>query len=908
MSSKPPGLNFEQAAELLGRLPEYSSAENDLRQLTQSQLMDILIHRRKAAGTQTPARHVKDAVGHYDGVDARAMHRGISRLLANWQIHPDTWLAHFNILGFCSTWSECHSQLLQACTAQQLGDDWLYSKEAWAPDVLQRALPMVQSSPEARSALEVLDERISSNLSIEDAVECCRVISQSVYGPLRAVHLSTMMTTVVLRATERILEIPEAEKRPFTAFAKGRALLGYKFLDAILADMLQFSDPPLDPRLAHNAQRIALNIGRNSDTLHSRQMILLRLRLFNVVENSGRYAEGPHFQSEDTALQGDSFLPMSKDDSDDLRWELLPSHNGERAAFLEPAAALDALSVLVQQYQSKPELGNAISLALDTTVRNVCSRGSSFEIKQLNQLIGKMEFGESQLSTSELRSSQLKLFTAAKDRKSVWHLFRSLLESEQLTISAASEEDWVTIIRLVSEDARIDPEDVFGAVRSTISRLTTSGPIADRSKNRTATLLDNLYGAMIRGFAARQTQSELSAAIRVWGILLAQGLNHNVSISKAVVKILIRLDHTDDALKLIDSVLQDCRGDQAACTYFYHSRMLAYLKAGHFRGVYDQYREIPTGRDSNRHAMMLATLLTAAQRASEDYLSGIGHPLRNAPRPPSTRQNAKQSAARRKENVTWSHVPAAVRARDMFREHLFSQHPELREVINPLDWSSKLELESDDSGGVLLAQRSKLRARRSAGQMLNWQSWVAKQFKALSTSQGSNEDAAASPEEDSFTPGDLFTGNAHRGRIPRALHGVDINFDASLFHRYLLLLPLATSDIAAESAAGSLWSAQSVLREHLEVLAWMRWLDVQPLRATLLILCIHLDEVMPVLGWSSGPTQSAAGPLHAYLASWLGEDRVPSRVDIGWYVRYQERTKGTLQRQDIEADRTTDPY
>lgn len=177
--------------------------------------------------------------------------------------------------------------------------------------------------------------------------------------------------------------------------------------------------------------------------------------------------------------------------------------------------------------------------------------------------------------------------------------------------------------------------------------------------------------------------------------------------------------------------------------------------------------------------------------------------------------------------------PYAVRT--YFRRVLQQQHPEVHRCTNPLDAESRSWL-----------LRSELRLRR-------WERWLDERVRALFRSHA----APGVPAE--------------RGGAP------PVRFDARIFHRYCELLALLVHAAQPPALSSEAWE------ELFLVLAWMRALDVEPLRKTLCLVSVELDASLP-----PGVARGAAAPLHGWLAEWLGEAALPSEAELGEYFRERQ--------------------
>ncbi|PWN87105.1 hypothetical protein FA10DRAFT_269715 [Acaromyces ingoldii] len=267
----------------------------------------------------------------------------------------------------------------------------------------------------------------------------------------------------------------------------------------------------------------------------------------------------------------------------------------------------------------------------------------------------------------------------------------------------------------------------------------------------------------------------------------------------------------------------------------------------------------------------------------------------------------------------WDGVPASLRARDLFLQELFAQYPELESIENPLDsmlsTSASRRASSDDAPFSSLPS---MIAKVELG-IKRFETRFQERFSSLFFT------AAASPSGHAADREGVVRASTRLGASVSMERKDLAKLGPMLFDQYLTLLRFISVNAALPSSSASrtlAFGAEVPWDEPFRVLAWMRHLDLEPLDTTLYQACLVLHEgISPI--WDAAMSQvnkrnnrlrygqdeqddgggiggqeaaddddeggdaSAAGPLHAWLADWVGEQRVPKEREVGNYLRAQ---------------------
>ena len=431
------------------------------------------------------------------------------------------------------------------------------------------------------------------------------------------------------------------------------------------------------------------------------------------------------------------------------------------------------------------------------------------------------------------------------DVRQAWALFDALCEGSISEAKTARLADWTLMVRAAASDARIASENVAALLdlrdaARPVPRAHWRAPPRMQPQLSASVVA---HTALLDGFMAR---GDLPRAWAAWDAMVRRGLAPDAWALASLCRLFFRAGLPARAL---ESVATWCHaGGRLGAERSDAPVALRHVEVSDLRHVPIEARTAaararvePTGYLAN---VLLAGLLRAgAHEALVHVWQMLGATLRL--RPDVVSLDLVLSAAIAESRLPTRRAEVSVlqpyAARSYFRRALLAQHPELRTVANPL--------ESRGARGWLL--RGELQLRR-------WERWVEERL-ASRVSGGAG------------TTGELAA-------VPGA--PVPMCFDARVFHRYCELL-VALLDAAAAGVPGAPTTASlshELTEELFLVAAWMRALDLVPLRATLCLWCSAQDERLP-------PVVGKA-PIRAWLAQWTD---VPDEAETAaWFRRHRQ--------------------
>uniref|UniRef100_V5E3D2 Uncharacterized protein n=2 Tax=Kalmanozyma brasiliensis (strain GHG001) TaxID=1365824 RepID=V5E3D2_KALBG len=183
--------------------------------------------------------------------------------------------------------------------------------------------------------------------------------------------------------------------------------------------------------------------------------------------------------------------------------------------------------------------------------------------------------------------------------------------------------------------------------------------------------------------------------------------------------------------------------------------------------------------------------------------------------------------------------------REVFRTLLFNKHPELAEYENPL----RAQLEANGAAGWILSGES-------VGDRV--EQWLASVFRSKH----------AGPSTMTVPTADLSA----------------LSFTSELFEHYLRLL------LHLQHSTGSLTDARTSRRQLVDLLGWMKELNIQPSTTHVALTVLEIEEHLP-------PPVAARqmAVLDAWLIDWLGERGSPEQHVMQrhwrWKMKRNESTK-----------------
>lgn len=840
--------NVHTPPQIVGPLPEAAYTLRSrvrLSLLNKKRLLRHQINSRRRAGNDRRAESFEDLFIHLRPADAYAAEQEVRSLLDFKKIDVDSWICAFNILGFCRSWHECMEETQKIHRGLHIGTGPFSDSMIFSRSILQFSLEKVKDAVEARSAIDVLHRRVRSGLPLKDAMECFRGLSLRIHKVIGAVHLSRHASDLALLIAANIFT--KAEHDPYLSGMSihEKHRLCCIFLDSAISHLMYGQDTRSEEGALRIIDFVSMSPIQRSLTYR------LRLRLLGVVAKSKSDCPEELFQQEGSFINKPQSKHISASDniqsnnlqSDPEEWVKIKGSKGPGRSFLDADQALRTVQTLVQHHEQ--EFTEPLTLACQNAIDILISRGSKSHVSSFLKLINAACRDGKLPNDFQTSSKYLKLVSLKNYSVIAWNVFDSLLRYQEDGNHIAPN-DWASVIRLACTDPKVDTMKILHLVGLETQGEKQSSPVSN----------PQIYVMLIEGLASRPGREGLTAALRVWESVQRMGIKPSTQMVTAIAHVLVLLDRSEEGIKLLLDTIK--RSEGTPDTLLYNATMKLSVRLQRFRLVYTLFKDLDKHRPMihpNRNLTMMKSLLEAAKEASEAYLVHLNNDHHHHLR----------------AEATWDRTPAAVQARDIFRHHLFSQHPELAYEVHPLEWSGK------QTNSHASSENHQTFFQKQEKRFEKWIIGVSSHFQAL-----------YDPLMDQHHDGSSGTITEETATfLPHPKSRIITNFSAELFHEYLLLLPYASSSLSSTNPLNP--KARSALMEQFEVLAWMRALDLKPLRQTLNLLCTHLDEVVPPISPSHN-SASAAGPLHDYLVNWLGLEQVPTQAQVGEYVRHKEMT------------------
>lgn len=444
-----------------------------------------------------------------------------------------------------------------------------------------------------------------------------------------------------------------------------------------------------------------------------------------------------------------------------------------------------------------------------------------------------------------------------------WVLFWQIIDKGLHGEPSASIWHWYFMIGLVARDRTVNIRDVLrmasnaptselnfrrSDIHQSLKDPNESGGIAGQQRILAFTLMHNLR--------KRTTTEGYKAALYVWDSLLRANISPSTRHISAMCVTLIHMGRYEEAIeRLFASITsgaapRDVHGWMASNEqggahmdqYTVAMVMNAFLLEGYPKRAYEMFKVAISDKCAVPiDHVPLSLLMWAGKQSYEGLTMGDGDLLTDL------RENAQHEGIKAKDvehwkgQAIWDGYPSVVQARHIFLTYLFKRHPELKAVKNPL-----YEARTGEDSGMLW---------KTHARMQRWSQKLTDIISPLVRWHNSPGDAALLTLPASAIPAE---------EEPTTLD--EKNFD---YYLELLVYVDAFEEVAWE--------------EYVLVFAWMKHLDVVPSPYSVLRVCWALDHLIPPVAEHT----SCAGPLHDYLAEWIGEKNIPTRERFEAYVRSQ---------------------
>jgi hypothetical protein len=577
-------------------------------------------------------------------------------------------------------------------------------------------------------------------------------------------------------------------------------------------------------------------------------LALRRASLLLVAERNGRMLYSGqavnHNSIVDNKQQEEKRVPRSNTKSldalDKVRLEISSDEELSKYSFKHPFAAVKD-GYMTKAWQGASERGK----------RHLESRMSMINDLELEELYPYL------VEESDLRwtTSTRGLWHDILDGKEMeaWRKFNHMiLISEEGGQGETSIWDWYIMIGLIARDVTVPIED---AINMAYFGQDYESSIIFRSlkvKDETGSVLSQqqvLAFALMSNFNKRMTDDGFEGALSVWDTFMQRCAVPTTRLINMRYAALIHLHRMEEAIQEFVMMAQtsDREGEVADSSrvkvyvndYTISIMMHAFLLEELPKYAYGLFK-IATGSlyRVSPSSVNLTLLLVAARQAQESFQIAKQMELEEN----VNFDSLAEEKAKWESQTMWDGIRSPLQARSIAKMFLFHHHPELKEVKNPL-----YDVDSGSQAGFMWKAHTRIK---------RWTS-------SLTSSQVDNVEGDST----------ITTTNKKEAGSKEQASAMD--FNDNFFSEYLRLLPLV--NIYHPS-----WE------EFLLVLAWMKKLDIKPDHYSLLRMCWAIDNlVSPAEDFAD--TGSAAGPLHSYLADWIGEHNIPTREEVGRFVMGQIR-------------------
>lgn len=841
---------------------------------------------RHLSGLKVRVKDFEDVFRYLPPAEAQRVQAEVEFKISTGQagVLPEVWARFVNVLYFCEDWGDAVMELQAAASMQSSNtvEDPYHSPKVWPPFILWHAFCLVRTPQDAAQAIEILSRRLDE-MRVRHSVTCFQKLNRTIHDTLNAAHLSRSTTDIALRIAERIVKMPDEAVQdcrlsPFTS------------RDATLQVLVQ--QVTMLMRRSEDRTRVQVRriIEWAQTKLHIDDADRLRMQVLEVFPQHPLASSKPgHIRSLDWHSS---------------HWKLRLSRQ-----FADTRLARRIIVQLMAHGRSGHGLEKALKSALMIAAREKDEEEAAWLQGKAGSLIEQGRIN-SAFHTSPL---MIKAWALRGETQEAWAAFHTNLERGRAGLLY-----WAVVVGLAAQDRGIATSFVWemaglNSEHGTIEADCQKGALKDV---KPAALAQSplIYSALIANLPRRRDPAGYQATLNVWQEMDRRGVTPDAASLGAYCQALARMERCDEVIQTLDrwvgcgNELSSTRNTMDLCTALapaegprviadwklFHLVLISFLNSNEWKRVYEVFRDMQRKYDMRHHVSHLVTLLRAARQATHSVLKqgADQHPFLAAILAGSL--TSKDPRHRLKEQADWDDVLAADRARAIFRHQLFTKHPELLAIASPLEDGVK-------QGGDLQAGR-KFEGSfpwQQEVQLLRFETWLSNHFYFPQSSTKTQLQ-----EPDAMHAGDVHGGSDNRAQSDVA----EISFDAHVFHHYLLLLPLVQHDLRDVHGAKGYEKIGFVSwDERFTVLAWMRALDVKPMPSTLCLLCSYLDEILPPAWdavshtgsrYSNSPSAlhkdhlSAAGPLHGYLSDWLGEEAIPTKRQVGKFVRDRLKQEG----------------
>jgi hypothetical protein len=743
------------------------------------------------------------------------------------QVNASVWLCCINILAHCQNWEDVMIELHSAVNSKVMTDDSV-TEGLIRTDVpffaLEHAFTMIRNARHASEACSLLSDSMDT-LTMGDAIKLYHNLNDLIMNDLQATYLTGLLTSITVRIASRLVHTSERQADPDTSASNFGQIEALK----IIRHQIQSLIPWPFGHIRRHVQRLLNWADYNLSLDHCD---ILRMQVLGC----------------ETA-ESELHLPWQE-----IMW--VPSTH---RSFPNSVLALDLVERLYENKRLGAGMQFALQSALYIATQSRSEAQSAKLVRKAERLYKSKRIGiEFFKSTAFLREL---VMTGQKEKAT--QLFDIILTTNEEAGNSTRVEVWASIIGMLANIERL-PNIALRILDSNDESKVHLSPGCVAIQKPSANVLTQpfVYAKVIQQIALRKDSNYADQIRNIWNLMLARGIKPDVHCFEEYCVALVRQGCKVDALSMLDR----CEEKYIPRSGFVYRLMKCMIEQGETQQVFRLYQESSSKGQQETDVVLLPTLLRAAKEASvkqERRGYSDNHPF-------IARMLFQRTDPLKDKDFLWDGIPAPLKARQMFRQALFDSYPDLCNLPNPLDdnktskrvglWRNEIRMQKFEEW-----LSSKLSFERGNSRQ--------EQFSSL-TLQSNN---------------DRLEINQGNGSVQRVM----LQCTHDLFENYLRLLPYV-EDCAREIGMGSGEKdhLQIGWEERLIVISWMRYLDIFPNKSCLCLICTYIQERMPpALGTSNNQdpysysNHSAAGPLHGFLADWLGEENIPTNEDVAIFIR-----------------------
>lgn len=742
------------------------------------------------------------------------------------ELNSSVWLCQINILAHCESWEDVMIEIHAMIGSQMQEGPLEQVKRPSIPIfVLEHAFSMIRNSHHASEACSLLNENLDS-LEMKDIIELHSKLNDLIMNDLQATYLSGSLTSITIRAADRLVRT-----KSISTDGKIEAL-------KIVRHLIQSFLPWPFGHIRRHVQRILNWADSNLSLDHCD---ILRMQVLGC-----------------EAADSDIELPWQQ-----IRWN--PS---AQRSFSTSSTALDLIDRLFDNKRHGAGLQFALQSALHIATRSHSERQSIMVVGKAERL-----YKLNRISIGFFKSATfLQELVMTGQKEKALQLLGIILANNEEVGQSTKINVWASIIGMFAnmEDS---PELAMRILDQT-------SPESIPIPRPPAEVLSKpfLYAKIIQQIASRSDSNYGDLIGDVWELMLARNIRPDLHCLEEYCVALVGIGRTTEALKTLNQwLVQVEESSDGYCmprSGFIYRMMKRMIEKGETQQVYYLYQEYCSKWQRESDVVLLPTILRAAEEASAKRKEGgysDNHPF-------IARMLFQRNDPQKSKEFLWDGIPAPLKARQIFRQTLFDVYPDLSDLPNPLD-------------DIKIGKRGAL--WRNEIRMQRFEEWLSQKLSFESGNAQQERFTLMHSKEDQEIKDQLKTKRGHD-----SVQRVMLQCTHDLFENYLRLLPYV-EDYAHEIGMGSREREQLQIGwdERLIVISWMRYLDIFPNKSCLCLICAYIQEKMPPvlegtnlfagqnMDSHSYSNHSAAGPLHGFLADWIGEESIPTNQDVAMFIR-----------------------